>query len=95
MKLLMLLALQTNGPRWSVPTGRRDGLVSSSSDAALLPTPSDSVTVLKQKFSDKGLTTEDLVILTGENSACSLHYVAVIIDVDTIINLCGFYFLHM
>lgn len=58
----------TNGPSWSVPTGRRDGLLSSSSDAANLPTPSDSVTVLKQKFSDKGLTTEDLVILAGAHT---------------------------
>ena len=91
MKVLMLLALQTNGPSWSVPTGRRDGLVSSSSDAANLPTPSDSVTVLKQKFSDKGLTTEDLVILAGESSACSFHYIAAAIDVAGIINLCGFY----
>lgn len=74
------IALQTNGPSWSVPTGRRDGLVSSSSDAANLPTPSDSVTVLKQKFADKGLATEELVILNGESSAFSFDYIAVTIN---------------
>eukprot|EP01018_Ginkgo_biloba_P039200 Gb_33207 [translate_table: standard] len=58
----------TRGPNWSVPTGRRDGLVSSSSDAANLPTPSDSIDVLKKKFSDKGLTTQDLVILAGAHT---------------------------
>jgi len=57
---------QSNGPTWSVPTGRRDGLVSSSSDTANLPTPADSITVQKKKFADKGLTTEDLVTLVGE-----------------------------
>jgi len=58
----------TKGPSWSVPTGRRDGLVSSSSDAANLPTPSDSISVLKKKFSDKGLTAEELVILVGAHT---------------------------
>ncbi|KAH9329075.1 hypothetical protein KI387_001183, partial [Taxus chinensis] len=53
----------SKGPTWDVPTGRRDGLVSSSSDAANLPTPADSVSVQKQKFADKGLTAEDLVTL--------------------------------
>ena len=63
-------SLQTKGPSWSVPTGWRDGLVSSSSDDATFPTPLDSVSVLKQKFSDKGFIAEDLV---GKNFACSLH----------------------
>ncbi|XP_057835303.2 peroxidase 25-like [Cryptomeria japonica] len=58
----------SKGPTWGVPTGRRDGLVSSSSDAANLPTPADSVTVQKQKFADKGLTTEDLVTLVGAHT---------------------------
>nr|ABK23698.1 unknown [Picea sitchensis] len=58
----------SNGPTWSVPTGRRDGLVSSSSDTANLPTPADSITVQKKKFADKGLTTEDLVTLVGAHT---------------------------
>ncbi|KAK1301691.1 Cationic peroxidase 2 [Acorus calamus] len=56
----------TGGLSWSVPTGRRDGLVSSSSDANNLPSFTDSIDVQKQKFTDKGLTTKDLVTLVGE-----------------------------
>eukprot|EP01018_Ginkgo_biloba_P040395 Gb_02952 [translate_table: standard] len=58
----------TKGLNWSVPTGRRDGLVSSSSDAANLPAPADSISVQKQKFADKGLTAEDLVTLVGAHT---------------------------
>eukprot|EP01018_Ginkgo_biloba_P039195 Gb_23683 [translate_table: standard] len=58
----------SKGLSWSVPTGRRDGLVSSSSDAANLPTPADSISVQKQKFSDKGLNAEDLVTLVGAHT---------------------------
>ncbi|KAI3439285.1 Peroxidase [Psidium guajava] len=55
----------TNGPSWAVPTGRRDGRVSSASDAANLPSFRDSVDVQKQKFADLGLNTLDLVALVG------------------------------
>ncbi|KAH9330113.1 hypothetical protein KI387_002221, partial [Taxus chinensis] len=58
----------SKGSSWSVPTGRRDGLVSSSSDAANMPTPSDSIDILKTKFSDKGLDTQDLVTLAGAHT---------------------------
>ncbi|KAK1309014.1 Cationic peroxidase 2 [Acorus calamus] len=58
----------TGGLRWSVPTGRRDGLVSSSSDANNLPSFTDSIDVQKQKFTDKGLTTKDLVTLVGAHT---------------------------
>lgn len=57
--------LQTNGPSWDVPTGRRDGRVSSASDATNLPGFTDSIDVQKQKFADKGLNTQDLVTLVG------------------------------
>ncbi|XP_030539352.1 cationic peroxidase 2-like [Rhodamnia argentea] len=55
----------TNGPSWAVPTGRRDGRVSSASDAGNLPSFLDSVDVQKQKFADLGLNTLDLVALVG------------------------------
>nr|GMD02800.1 cationic peroxidase 2-like [Ipomoea batatas] len=64
----------TNGPTWAVPLGRRDGLVSVASDASNLPAFTDSVDVQRQKFSDKGLNTQDLVTLVGGHtigtSAC-------------------------
>ncbi|XVE93104.1 hypothetical protein REPUB_Repub01dG0161500 [Reevesia pubescens] len=55
----------TSGTSWPVPTGRRDGRVSQASDAANLPGFRDSVDVQKQKFSAKGLNTQDLVALVG------------------------------
>ena len=57
--------MQTSGPSWAVPTGRRDGRVSLASDASNLPGFTDSVDVQKQKFSEKGLNTQDLVALVG------------------------------
>ncbi|XP_024923429.1 peroxidase 25 isoform X2 [Ziziphus jujuba] len=44
----------SDGPSWSVPTGRRDGRASLSSQASNLPSPLDSVAVQRQKFAAKG-----------------------------------------
>ncbi|TYI33691.1 hypothetical protein ES332_A04G151400v1 [Gossypium tomentosum] len=55
----------TSGASWAVPTGRRDGTVSQSSDANNLPGFHDTVDVQKKKFADKGLNTQDLVTLVG------------------------------
>ncbi|KAA8545595.1 hypothetical protein F0562_020379 [Nyssa sinensis] len=64
----------TEGPRWEVPTGRRDGRVSLASDTNNLPAFIDSMDVQKKKFADKGLNTQDLVTLVGGHtigtSAC-------------------------
>eukprot|EP00253_Pinus_taeda_P000867 PITA_00867 len=62
------------GPSWAVATGRRDGLISSSSEVTSnLPSPLESVSVQKQKFADKGLTTEDLVTLVGGHTIGQTH----------------------
>ncbi|XP_028784190.1 peroxidase 25-like [Neltuma alba] len=58
----------TGGPSWSVPTGRRDGTVSLSSQASNLPSPLDPVSVQRQKFSAKGLDDHDLVTLLGAHT---------------------------
>ncbi|KAK1264435.1 Peroxidase 25 [Acorus gramineus] len=58
----------TGGRSWSVPTGRRDERVSSSSDATSLPSPADSIAVQRQKFSNKGLDDHDLVTLVGAHT---------------------------
>ncbi|CAM0879835.1 unnamed protein product [Alopecurus aequalis] len=55
----------TGGPSWPVPLGRRDGRISSASDATALPSPADSVSVQKQKFAAQGLTDHDLVTLVA------------------------------
>lgn len=61
-----IFSLQTIGPTWQVPTGRRDGRVSLATDAANLPGFTDSIDVQKQKFAAKGLNTQDLVTLVGK-----------------------------
>ncbi|KAI3752413.1 hypothetical protein L2E82_24443 [Cichorium intybus] len=54
--------------RWQVPTGRRDGLVSRASDTSNLPAFNDPVNVQIRKFSEKGLSTQDLVTLSGAHT---------------------------
>ncbi|KAK1550683.1 hypothetical protein Q3G72_023044 [Acer saccharum] len=61
------------GPSWDVPTGRRDGRVSSSSEASNLPSPLDSVAVQRQKFAAKGLDDKDLVTLVGAHTIGQTH----------------------
>jgi hypothetical protein len=51
---------------WEVPTGRRDGLVSSSSEpGTFLPRPTATVATLKSQFAAVGLTTDQMVTLSG------------------------------
>ena len=57
--------MQSNGPFYQVPTGRRDGRVSDISRAANLPDVDDSIQLLKSKFRQKGLSNKDLVLLSG------------------------------
>ncbi|KAJ4700882.1 Peroxidase [Melia azedarach] len=54
-----------DGPFYQVPTGRRDGRVSSKSLASNLPEVDDSIQLLKSKFREKGLSEKDLVLLSG------------------------------
>lgn len=58
----------SDGPSWAVPTGRRDGRISSSSQAANLPSPADSIDVQRRKFAAKGLDDHDLVTLVGAHT---------------------------
>ncbi|KAI3978503.1 hypothetical protein MKX01_015678 [Papaver californicum] len=62
------------GASWSVPTGRLDGRVSIASETDNLPGFTYSIEVQIQKFVDKKLNTQDLVILVGGHtigtSAC-------------------------
>lgn len=58
--------MQTGGGSWLVPTGRRDGRVTSASETTDLPGFRESIDAQKQKFSAKGLNTQDLVVLVGK-----------------------------
>nr|GEX97479.1 peroxidase 25 [Tanacetum cinerariifolium] len=57
--------LQSDGPNWAVPTGRREGGVLLASKASNLPSPLDTVDTQRKKFADKGLDDRDLVTLAG------------------------------
>ncbi|XP_062160121.1 peroxidase 43-like [Alnus glutinosa] len=52
-------------PFYEVPTGRRDGRISDMSLAANMPEADDSIQLLKSKFTQKGLSHEDLVLLSS------------------------------
>ncbi|GAA0148268.1 peroxidase [Lithospermum erythrorhizon] len=67
----------TGGLGWSVPTGRRDGLVSLASDTFTnLPAFTDSVAAQIELFESKNLNIQDLVTLVGGHTigtaACRL-----------------------
>jgi hypothetical protein len=56
----------SNGPRYQVETGRRDGKVSCTIDADNdLPPPGSNIVDLKIYFSVKNLGWKDLVVLSG------------------------------
>ncbi|OEL16342.1 Peroxidase 64 [Dichanthelium oligosanthes] len=63
----------SGGPSWVVPVGRRDGRVSLASDTATLPGPRASFEQLKQAFHGRGLSTKDLVVLSGGHTLGFAH----------------------
>ncbi|CAN6485041.1 unnamed protein product [Victoria cruziana] len=58
----------SGGPYWKVFKGRKDGRVSIAEETKALPAPSSNVLQLIQKFSDKGLSVGDLVVLSGAHT---------------------------
>ncbi|KAJ0974734.1 hypothetical protein J5N97_016699 [Dioscorea zingiberensis] len=62
------------GPFWRVPTGRRDGLISNSSEAATqIPAPTFNFSQLQTSFANKGLNLTDLVLLSGAHTIGVAH----------------------
>ncbi|URD99746.1 peroxidase [Musa troglodytarum] len=58
--------LQSGGPTWQVEVGRRDGVTAILSMAtANIPAPTSDVATLVQKFQNLGLSTKDMVVLSG------------------------------
>ncbi|XP_070037425.1 peroxidase 3-like [Nicotiana tomentosiformis] len=56
----------TGGRFWNVPTGRRDGRISNTSEAlANIPPPTSNFSSLKTSFASKDLDLKDLVLLSG------------------------------
>lgn len=66
--------MQSGGPWWVVPVGRRDGRVSLANETtAALPGPTASFDQLKQAFHGRGLSTKDLVALSGAHTLGFAH----------------------
>ncbi|OMO87860.1 Plant peroxidase [Corchorus capsularis] len=64
----------TGGPYWRVPTGRRDGVISRSSEALTnIPPPFANFTTLLTLFSNQGLDLKDLVLLSGAHTIGISH----------------------
>ncbi|KAL9320630.1 hypothetical protein ACSQ67_012469 [Phaseolus vulgaris] len=62
------------GPDWKVPLGRRDSLTANQTLAnENLPSPFSNVSVLKAAFLKQGLTTTDLVALSGAHTFGRAH----------------------
>ena len=60
------------GPKYSVPTGRRDGKISRASEVNL-PGPTFTVAQAQQSFSARGLTINDMVVLLGGHTVGTAH----------------------
>ncbi|KAK2977463.1 hypothetical protein RJ640_016091 [Escallonia rubra] len=62
-------------PSYEVPAGRRDRLSSREADVtpANLPGPQASMDAITKAFTEKGLTVEDMVVLTGGHSIGVAH----------------------
>ncbi|KNA08097.1 hypothetical protein SOVF_165730 [Spinacia oleracea] len=54
----------SGGPRYNVPTGRLDGLISRAAEVNL-PGPSSTVSQINQAFRTRGMTLNDMVLLVG------------------------------
>lgn len=63
-----IVALESGGPTWDVPKGRKDGRISKASETIQLPSPRFNISQLQQSFSQRGLSLDDLVAL----GICSL-----------------------
>ncbi|KAF9686683.1 hypothetical protein SADUNF_Sadunf02G0014800 [Salix dunnii] len=85
----------SGGPTWDVPKGRKDGRISKASETRQLPPPTFNISQLQQSFSQRGLSLEDLVALSGGHtlgfSHCSsfqnrIHNFNATLDMDPTLN---------
>nr|GMD22363.1 peroxidase family protein [Ipomoea batatas] len=63
--------VQLGGPNWKVKLGRRDSKTASLSAAnspGVLPSPSSNLSALISSFKNQGLSTRDLVALSGSHT---------------------------
>lgn len=60
--------VMVNGPFWEVPFGRKDGRISISKEADMVPNGHENMTALINFFQARGLNLLDLVILSGSHT---------------------------
>ncbi|KAG9135770.1 hypothetical protein Leryth_002497 [Lithospermum erythrorhizon] len=60
-------------PYWDVPKGRKDGRVSKASETSQLPSPTFNFDQLQHSFVQRGLSTDDLVALSGAHTLGFSH----------------------
>ncbi|KAJ0806342.1 putative peroxidase [Helianthus annuus] len=65
----------SGGGRYSVQTGRRDGLVSLAQNTISLPPPTSSVSSAIRTFALKGLTATDMIYLLGKSPKVLIQYI--------------------
>ncbi|CDP01853.1 unnamed protein product [Coffea canephora] len=63
----------SGGPYWDVPKGRKDGRISKASETTQMPAPLFNISQLQQSFSQRGLSMEDLVALSGGHTIGFSH----------------------
>ncbi|KAH6832880.1 Peroxidase superfamily protein [Perilla frutescens var. hirtella] len=63
----------SGGPTWDVPKGRKDGRTSKANDSLQLPFPTFNISQLEQSFSQRGLSLDDLVALSGGHTLGFAH----------------------
>ncbi|XP_039687569.1 peroxidase 64 isoform X2 [Medicago truncatula] len=63
----------SGGPNWEVPKGRKDGIISKATETRQLPAPTFNISQLQQSFSQRGLSLQDLVALSGGHTLGFAH----------------------
>ncbi|POO00805.1 Peroxidase [Trema orientale] len=63
----------SGGPSWYVPKGRKDGRISRASEVSTLPSPTFNLSQLQKTFSQRGLSLDDLVALSGGHTLGFAH----------------------
>ncbi|PIN16678.1 Peroxidase [Handroanthus impetiginosus] len=63
----------SGGPHWTVLKGRKDGRTSIANETLNLPAPSSNTSQLIQSFSQRSLSTKDLVALSGGHTLGFSH----------------------
>ncbi|XP_009363452.1 peroxidase 64 isoform X3 [Pyrus x bretschneideri] len=65
--------VQSGGPNWAVPKGRKDGRTSKASESVQLPGPTFNISQLQLSFFQRGLSLNDLVALSGGHTLGFAH----------------------